>query len=382
MAKGTKAKVAKSALSSAKEVIDKALKDSDAYVPLGEDDARDQIPHIPTGSVVLDALIGGPDAICPGYPVGKVISIYGHEASGKTTLALTAAASVIAAGGTVAYIDWENEIQPRYASSLGVPVNDPNKFMLYQPDTLEEGIKIIWVMINAGVDLVVIDSVGAAVPEAVMAEKVDEQGRRSAIGELARQWSKYLPKFKVKTQKTGTTMICIAQIRDKINTMGYGDTTNIQGGKAWKFYAALMIKLQRIKQEKGKVYNPMSHKMVDQTIGNVVKVKLEKCKVSPQQNHDSIFYIRQGEGVDNLRSILDVAAAHKVLKKSGSWYSWHRSDGTEIRGQGSEKFREALQAADGALEELYLQAQMGMRQAGGAEMVEEEPDVFDGLEGV
>ena len=77
-----------------------------------------------------------------------------------------------------------------------------------------------------------------------------------------------------------------------------------------------------------------------------------------------------------------MAAAHKVLKKSGSWYSWHRSDGTEIRGQGSEKFREALQAADGALEELYLQAQMGMRQAGGAEMVEEEPDVFDGLEGV
>ena len=253
--------------------------------------------------------------------------------------------------------------------------------MLYQPETLEEGLKIIWVMVNAGVDLIVIDSVGAAVSEAVMDEKVDEQGRRSQVGALARQWSKYLPKFKIKSEKTGTTMICIAQIRDKINTMGYGDSTNVQGGKAWKFYSAIRIKLQRIKQEKGKVYDPMSHKMVDQTIGNVVKVKLEKCKVSPQQNHEATLYIRQGNGIDNLRSIIDVAAAHKILKKAGAWYSWHRSDGTEIRGQGSEKFREALNDQKGALEELYLQAQMAMRQPSTSDVVVEEPDIFEDITG-
>ena len=94
--KGTKTTVTKSALTSAKDVIDKALKNSDAYVPLGDENAEQQVPHIPTGSLVIDSLIGGPNAICPGYPVGKVINIYGHEASGKTTLALTAAASVIA----------------------------------------------------------------------------------------------------------------------------------------------------------------------------------------------------------------------------------------------------------------------------------------------
>ena len=379
--KGTKTTTTKSALTSAKDVIDKALKGSDAYVPLGDENAQQQLPHIPTGSSVADSLIGGPESICPGYPVGKVINLYGHEASGKTTLALTAAASVTSSGGTVAYIDWENEIQPRYAAALGVPINDPSKFMLYQPETLEEGLKIIWVMVNAGVDLIVIDSVGAAVSQAVMDEKVDEQGRRSAVGETARQWSKYLPKFKSKTEKTGTTVIAIAQIRDKINTMGYGDSTNVQGGKAWKFYSAIRIKLQRIKQEKGKVYDPMSHKMVDQTIGNVVKIKLEKCKVSPQQNHEATFYIRQGEGVDNLRSIIDVAAAHKVLKKAGAWYSWHRADGTEIRGQGIEKFRESLYAQKGALDELYHQAQMAMRQPMDNNPAEDDSDIFEEITG-
>lgn len=97
--KGTKTTTTKSALTSAKDVIDKALKGSDAYVPLGDENAQQQIPHIPTGSIVVDSLIGGPESICPGYPVGKVINLYGHEASGKTTLALTAAASVTSSGG-------------------------------------------------------------------------------------------------------------------------------------------------------------------------------------------------------------------------------------------------------------------------------------------
>jgi recombination protein RecA len=338
---------ASSPLLQARELLKGAFKSTEWQTDLDPRRAKQAQEVLSTNSVVINALISGPVneygvTPCPGLPKGRITNLYGKEGSGKTTLALEVSAETIRKGGTVCYIDWEHEIVPSYAMSLGVPIGDDSKFMLCQPDTLEEGIAILYTMVSAGVDLVVLDSVGAGVPKAYFDKAIKDTAEGARLGLNAATWSQFLPKLKARINKTRSTIIGISQIRDAINTMGYGDNFTVQGGKAWKFYSALRIRLQPIGQEKASEYSAVVNKSADRVVGSRIKAKLDKCKVSPQQNNETVFYIRYGEGIDDLRSLIEIGIAHKLIKKSGSWFEWLDPDGESVRFQGMEKFRGAF----------------------------------------
>jgi recombination protein RecA len=260
-------------------------------------------------------------------------------------LALSVAAQACKEGGQVCYIDWENAIAPGYAADIGVPIYDPDKFILAQPNTLEEGMKLMWIMGSAGVDLIVLDSVSAGVPEEIWKQKMDAQGHLGRLGLHAAKWSAFLPKIRRQISKSGTAIVAISQLREKINTggFGHGDSTSTSGGRAWKFYPDIRLKLSRVKQESSKQYNAMTHKMEDQKSSGVVRAKIEKSKISDAQGKEQDFYIRYGYGIDDVRSLIDLASRHGIVKKSGAWYIWETPDGEEIRGQGIEKFRFRLE---------------------------------------
>ncbi|MEL7339304.1 MAG: AAA family ATPase, partial [Bacteroidota bacterium] len=176
------------------------------------------LPHIPTGSIVFDYLIGGKInefgfAPCPGLPCGRITNIYGEASTGKTTFALEVANQVCKLGGTVLYLDWEHELAPTYARSLGVPVDDPEQFMIYSTDTMEQGIATIIKAADMGVNLVVIDSVGAGQPQKLQEQSVEEIGEEVRMGLVATLWSKYLPRIKKSISKSNTALLGISQLR-------------------------------------------------------------------------------------------------------------------------------------------------------------------------
>jgi len=335
-----------SALAKARQYAQKKMKGFDEIVvDLDPESLSQSLPHIPTGSIVVDYLIGGtPNSLgvapCPGLPRGRVVQVWGHESAGKTTLALTATASVCAAGGSVLYIDWENDIVPDYAYALGVPITDNDKFQLLQPDTLEEGIKLAMIYIAAGVDLVVFDSVGAAMPRRLAERDALDIAEQGKVGELQSVWSQELPNLKRVIARTGGSILGISQIRADIGKM-HGPKTKPQGGNAWKFYSSVRMELRRVQNEKAKEHNALTHKVDERVIGGVIKCKMVKCKMSSSQGREEIFYIRWGEGIDNIRSVFEIAKAHGIIKQSGSWLAWERPDG-DVKVQGTEKMRKHL----------------------------------------
>ena len=363
------------------DLVQKAFKTKkldDPFVAINEDSFKKSLPHLPTGSTMVDYLIGGKlnrygVPPCPGIPKGKVINLYGRESAGKTTMALTIAAKTIANGGTVAYIDWENAIVNDYAKALGVPVDDEAHFKLVQPNTLEEGLMVIWAFAKAGVDLIVIDSVGAGVPKAVMEQSLDEKGSSGRIGAVAAMWSNFLPqlrgvikegitvKDKKKVIKKATAIIGISQLRSAINTSGYGaaagDGGSTQGGNAWKFYSDVRIGMTRLASEKTEGYDTMKHKKEKLSSGAKIRVRADKCKVSASQGRDVEIYIKYGYGIDDLRSLILYGSTHKILKKEGGgWFTWERGNGEILRVQGMEKFKDLIYESAGAIDELYAQA--------------------------
>lgn len=298
----------------------------------------------------------------------------------NSTLALTAAATTCRNGGVVGYIDWEHEIVPDYAHALGVPIGDKDKFMLCQPDTLDDGIAILWTLATAGVDLIVLDSVGAGVPKKYFEKSIAETADGGRVGMVAAVWSQFLPKLKTRISKTHSHVIGISQIRANIDTKSaYGDTTTVQGGKAWKFYSALRMKLTRISSEKATDYSSLTNKSEARVIGAVIKAKLEKCKVSSQQGNEEIMYIRWGEGIDDLRSLIEIGAAHRVVKKGGSWIEWTTPDGDQVRLQGMDKFRAAILGDAKLRKALEKQVKPYMASGGktGGDSAEEDDEVFD-----
>jgi len=318
-------------------------------VNLDTETLHESLPHIPTGSIVVDYLIGGElnsfnVAPCPGLPRGRVSQVWGHESSGKTTLALTAAATCCAAGGTVLYVDWENDIVPDYAAALGVPITDSDKFELLQPDTLEDGIKYALIYAAAGVDLIVFDSIGAASPRRIVERDAMDAGEQSKVGELQQIWSQELPNIKRLIAKTGTSVMGISQVRAKIGMSGsgYGPATQPQGGNAWKFYSSVRLELRRVQNEKAREHNVLTHRTDERVVGGIIKVKAVKCKLSRSQGREEIFYIRWGEGIDNHRSIIEIAIAHGIIKKSGAWVSLDRGAKDPIKVQGIFKLRAYL----------------------------------------
>ena len=289
-------------------------------------DERQAIPAVSSGSIVLNHLIGGTALedgswICPGYPRSRITEVFGGESSGKSTLALHACAEALKAGGSAAYIDFEHTFAHTYASNVGIDLESPS-FSLWQPMTWEEGCRILVEMVLANVDLVVIDSVSAMTPKALLEVKL---GDNPPVGLLARLQSAFLQKFVTNQLSiSSSAVIYINQVRANIKTSQYdhGPDEETTGGRALKFYASLRLKLARVKSEKAKITNRLTGQRDEMEVCNVVSIQGIKNKLDARQHHKAQINIRYGEGIDNVRSILDIAIMNGVVIKNGGWYTY------------------------------------------------------------
>ena len=279
------------------------------------DKADTQISTIPSGSLALDAALG-----VGGYPRGRIIEIYGPESSGKTTVALHAVAEVQKRGGTAAYIDAENAMDPAYAEALGVEID---KLILSQPNTGEEGLQIADTLISSGaIDLLVVDSVAALVPRA----EIEGEMGDSHVGLQARLMSQALRKLSGTISKTKTIAIFINQIREKVGVM-FGNPETTPGGRALKFYATIRLEVRRAEQIK----------QGGNVIGNRAKIKVVKNKVAPPFKVAQVD-IMYGQGISQTGELLDMAVEKDLVNKAGSWYSYN----DERIGQGRENAKAYL----------------------------------------
>jgi recombination protein RecA len=270
---------------------------------------------IPTGSIALDVALG-----IGGLPRGRVIEVFGPESSGKTTVALHAIANAQAQGGIAAFIDAEHALDPDYAKSLGV---DTDALLVSQPDTGEQALEIVDMLIRSGaLDVIVIDSVAALVPRA----EIEGEMGDSHVGLQARLMSQALRKITGALSNSGTTAIFINQLREKIGVM-FGSPETTTGGRALKFYASIRLDIRRIE----------SLKDGTDVVGNRTRVKVVKNKVaSPFKQAE--FDIMYGKGISREGSLIDVGVEQSIIRKSGAWYTY---DGDQL-GQGKEKAREFL----------------------------------------
>ena len=270
------------------------------------------IPRISTGSISIDNALG-----IGGVPRGRVVEIFGPEASGKTTLALQVIAQAQRGGGTAAFVDAEHALDPTYASKLGV---DLDNLLVSQPDNGEQALEIVEVLVRSGgADVVVVDSVAALVPRA----EIDGEMGDAQVGLQARLMSQALRKLTAVVSKSRTCLIFINQLRVKIGVM-FGNPETTTGGRALKFYASVRIDIRRI----GAI------KDGDQVIGNRTRVKIVKNKVAPPFRMAE-FDLIYGEGVSREGDLLDLAVDRRIVEKSGTWFSY---DGERL-GQGREKVK-------------------------------------------
>jgi recombination protein RecA len=281
------------------------------------DRANVDVDAISSGSISIDSALG-----VGGYPKGRIIEIYGPESSGKTTLALHAIAEVQKKGGRAAFIDAENAIDPRYAKELGVNIDE---LVLSQPDSGEQALEITEMLIKSGaIDLVVIDSVAALVPQA----ELDGEMSDAHVGLQARLMSKAMRKLAGVMNRSDCTAIFINQLREKIGVM-FGNPETTTGGKALKFYASI-----RLDVRKGEAI-----KNGTDQIGNKVTVKVVKNKVAPPFKI-ALIDIMYGQGISRIGELIDLSVENEIIQKSGSWMSYK---GEKI-GQGKEAVKAYLEA--------------------------------------
>ncbi|MCR8670362.1 recombinase RecA [Agrococcus sp. HG114] len=303
---------------------------------------RAPVEVIPTGSIALDAALG-----IGGLPRGRIIEIYGPESSGKTTLTLHAIANAQRNGGIAAFIDAEHALDPEYAKKLGV---DIDSLLVSQPDTGEQALEIADMLIRSGsIDIIVIDSVAALVPRA----EIEGEMGDSHVGLQARLMSQALRKLTGGLNQTGTTMIFINQLREKIGVF-FGSPETTAGGKALKFYASVRLDIRRIETLKDGA----------DAVGNRTRVKVVKNKMAPPFKQAE-FDILYGVGISREGSLIDFGVEHGIVRKSGAWYTY---DGDQL-GQGKEKARQFLiENPDiaGAIERQIL-GKLGIGAAGAAD---------------
>ena len=290
------------------------------------DEAVEEIESIPSGSIGLDLALG-----VGGYPKGRVIEIYGPEASGKTTLTLHAIAECQKKGGIAAFIDAEHAFDRFYAEKLGVDIGE---LIISQPDHGEQALEIADNLIrSAAVDIVVIDSVAALTPKS----EIEGEMGDSKMGLHARLMSQALRKLTASISKTNCTVFFINQLREKIGVM-FGNPETTTGGNALKFYASVRIDIRRSTQIKDSNA---------QVLGNKTRVKVIKNKVAPPFK-TAEFDIIYGEGISKIGEIIDLGVLTEIIKKSGSWFSY----GDTKLGQGRDGVKILLNDNPDLMEEL------------------------------
>jgi recombination protein RecA len=278
-------------------------------------EAVTDVAVVSTGSVGLDIALG-----VGGLPRGRVVEIYGPESSGKTTLTISVIAQVQKMGGTAAFIDAENALDPQYAAKLGVNIDE---LLISQPDTGEQALEIADMLVRSGsVDVIVVDSVAALTPKAEIEGEMGEP----QMGLQARLMSQALRKLTANIKRTNTLVIFINQIRMKIGVM-FGNPETTTGGNALKFYASVRLDIRRI----GAI------KKGEEVIGSETRVKVVKNKVAPPFR-EAIFDILYGEGISREGELLELGVNHGIVDKSGAWYSYKK----ERIGQGKDNAREFL----------------------------------------
>lgn len=269
-----------------------------AIMRLGESQTAD-IPVIPTGSLALDAALG-----VGGIPRGRIVEIYGPEASGKTTLALHVIASAQRSGGEAAFVDAEHALDPFYARKLGVNTDD---LLISQPDSGEQALEITDVLVRSGaLDIVVVDSVAALVPQA----EIDGDMGEPQMGLQARLMSQAMRKLTGIIHKTKTCVIFINQIRQKIGVF-FGNPETTTGGNALKFYASVRLDIRRLD----------AIKSGQEVVGNRTRVKIVKNKVAPPFRQVE-FDIMYGNGICHAGELLDLAVQREIVQKSGAWFAY------------------------------------------------------------
>ena len=295
-----------------------------AIMKLGESKHM-EIDVTSSGSISLDIALG-----VGGYPKGRIVEIYGPESSGKTTFALHAIAEVQKKGGRAAFIDAEHALDPVYAKSLGVDINE---LLLSQPDTGEQALEICEALVRSeAVNIIVIDSVAALVPQA----EIDGEMGDSHVGLQARLMSQALRKLSGTINKTKTTAIFINQLREKVGVM-FGNPETTTGGRALKFYSTIRLDVRR-----GEAL-----KVSDSVIGNRTNIKVVKNKVAPPFKVATVD-IMYGEGVSREGEIVDLGVDAGILEKSGAWFSYNG----EKLGQGKENVKLLLKENTALRDEL------------------------------
>ena len=296
-----------------------------SIMKLGEAAANVQIETISTGSIALDLALG-----VGGLPRGRVVEIFGPESSGKTTLTLHCIAEAQRAGGVAAFIDVEHALDPAYARSLGV---DLDNLLVSQPDTGEQALDIAEMLVRSNaVDIVVIDSVAALVPKA----EIEGDMGDSHVGLQARLMSQALRKLTAAISKSRTTMVFINQIREKIGVM-FGNPETTSGGRALKFYASVRLDIRKLE----------TIKVGTDVVGSRTRVKVVKNKVAPPFKVAE-FDIMYGKGISRSGSLIDVGLEHNIIGKTGSWYTY----GDARIGQGRENAKVYLEEHPDIAEEI------------------------------
>jgi len=283
---------------------------------LGEDASLSDIPVITSGSLGLDIALG-----VGGFPRGRIVEVYGPEASGKTTIALHAIAEAQRAGGITAFVDAEHALSTSYAAALGIKVED---LLISQPDFGEQALEIVDTLIRSNaVDLIVLDSVAALTPRA----EIEGEMGDTHVGLQARLMSQALRKITANVSRSKTIVIFVNQLRMKIGVPAYMNPETTTGGNALRFYSSVRIDIRRIG----------SLKDGDRIVGNRVRAKLVKNKVAPPFR-EAEFEVFFGRGISKLGELVDLGAKFNVIKKSGTWYSY---EGERI-GQGRENSKKFL----------------------------------------
>lgn len=326
------------------------------------------VKYINSGSTVLNMLIGGSRTddgsfVCPGYPRGKIIEVFGRESSGKSTIAMTGLAQALSNGGhddgVGLYVDLECAVVDAYAQKIGVDFRS-DRVRRVQPHSFEETEAIVMNAAMNGFDFIVVDSVAGLVSDRETERDTSDKEQKMGIAEIPRLMSNWMPKLQRMISTTGTTVMFLNQTRDKIGAKGFSEEAlkSTTGGNALKFWASIRMLLKPKLSTKAKVWNPILKKAEEVEIATDIEVKMVKNKVDAKKGHSGLITLRYGVGIDELRTMLSVAEAYKIIAKTKNAkkqdvFKYRSPSGHgNMEETGMEKFRLGLMKNPPALEEL------------------------------